>query len=63
MQAQEKSDTREIPEGSLYRAKKNTSGVLTPDRTSSYGTGFILALIFLLGNLLVAAIYFHLLNL
>lgn len=63
MQAQEKRDTREIPERSLYRATKNRGGVLTPDRTSSYGTGFILALIFLLGNLLVAVIYFHLLNL
>lgn len=63
MQAQDKTDTREIPQGSQYRPKKNSSAVLTPDRTSSYGIGFILALIFLLGNFLVAVIYFHLINL
>ncbi|HEY9652266.1 MAG TPA: hypothetical protein V6C95_16515 [Coleofasciculaceae cyanobacterium] len=60
MQAQ---DNREIGDSGQRRARENSSAALTPDKTPSYGIGFILALIFLLGNLLVAAIYFHLINL
>lgn len=59
MQAQDK---REIADSGQRNAKNNSSVVLSPDKAPSYGMGFILALIFLLGNLLVAAIYLHLIN-
>lgn len=55
-------DKREIADRGQRDAKNNKSAVLSPDKTPSYGIGFVLAIIFLLGNLLVAAIYFHLIN-
>lgn len=59
MQTQDKRETQQIKEPT---EKKKGSAVLTPETTPSFGIGLILALIFLLGNLFVAAIYFHVIN-
>jgi hypothetical protein len=62
MQTEQKRETRETPQIKQDRENNKGSAVLRPDKRFSYGFGFILAVVFLLGNLLVAAIYFHVIN-
>lgn len=62
MQTEQKRQTQDTPEIQESRQKKKGSAVLQPDETPSYAVGFIVAAIFLLGNLLIAAIYFHVIN-
>jgi hypothetical protein len=59
MQIEQKRETRETQ---AIQEKKKGADVLTPDKTPSYGFGLTLAAVFLLGNLFVAAIYFHVIN-
>ncbi len=62
MQIEQKRETRETQAIQEQREKKKGADVLTPDKTPSYGFGLTLAAVFLLGNLFVAAIYFHVIN-
>jgi hypothetical protein len=55
-------ETRETQEIKEHREKKKGSAVLTPDETPSFPVGLTLGAIFLAANLLVAAIYFHVIN-
>ncbi len=59
MQTQDKRETHPIQE---QREKKKGSAVLTPENTPSFAIGLTLAVVFLIGNLFVAAIYFHVIN-
>jgi hypothetical protein len=62
MQTEQEREIRETPEIKEQREQKKGAAVLTPDETPSYPIGLILGGTFLLGNLLVAAIYFHVIN-
>ena len=42
--------------------EKKNSAILASDPTPAFGLGFIMAIIFLLGNLLVAALFLQVFN-
>lgn len=62
MPTETKRETRETQEIKEQRENKKGSAVLTPNETPSFPVGLTLGAIFLLVNLLVAAIYFHVIN-
>jgi hypothetical protein len=62
MPTSEKRQTQETEQVQQEREKKLGSDVLTEEKTPSYGFGFTLGAVFLLLNLLVAAIYFKVIN-
>jgi hypothetical protein len=61
MPTQETKQTRSAPEINVSDEKKN-SAILASDPTPAFGLGFTMAVVFLLGNLLVAALFLQVFN-
>ena len=62
MPTQTTRETRETQEIKERREEKKGSAVLTPNETPSFPIGLTLGAIFVAANLIVAAIYFHVIN-
>ena len=62
MPTQETKQTRLAPEIKLSPDEKKNSAILASDPTPAFGLGFTMAVVFLLGNLLVAVLFLQVFN-
>lgn len=62
MPTQEKKQARSAQEIKVSPAENKNSAILASDPTPAFGLAFIMAIVFLLGNLLVAALFFQVFN-
>lgn len=57
MPTQETKQTRSAQDIKVSPAENKNSAILASDPTPAFGLGFVVAIVFLLGNLLVAALF------
>lgn len=62
MPTQKTKPTRSAQAINTSPKEKKNSTILASDPTPAFGLGFIVAIVFLLGNLLVAALFFQVFN-